>query len=263
MGLPGIARNQMVEVDRIMMEEYRIPVELMMEHAGSVLARLALRLFPEESNTFQVIAGSGNNGGGGLVAARRLASWGKNTEIYLPKGISKLREIPKRQMSRAKGIGVRITEGLPSETTSREAAQVILDAYIGYSFRKRPDRTSDKVFTFMSKKENVISLDTPSGLNVTSGEDLGGVHPKATLTIAFVKRGLLIARKVEVGDLYVADIGVPTNVYRNRLNIEWNPPFDINDLGALAFAFRHDALQRVTIKRNKRPELNSWRIQGN
>jgi len=263
MGLPGITRSQIVEVDRIMMEEYRIPVELMMEHAGSILARLVLKLFPEESSIFQVIAGSGNNGGGGLVAARRLASWGMNTEIYLPKGINKLREIPKHQLSRAKGIGVKIIEGLPSETASGEAAHIIFDAYTGYNFRERPDKTSDKVFTYMSEKENVISLDTPSDLNVTSGEDLGGVHPKATLTIAFVKRGLLIANKAEVGDLYVADIGVPTNVYRNRLNIEWYPPFNINDLGTLDFAFRYDPLQRIIIKRNKKSELNSWRIQGN
>ena len=81
MGLPGITRNQMREVDRLMMEEYHIPVELMMEHAGLNLARLAVRLSNGNSRIFQVIAGSGNNGGGGLVAARRLAFWNLKTEV--------------------------------------------------------------------------------------------------------------------------------------------------------------------------------------
>lgn len=72
MVLPDLTKSQMVEVDRIMMEAYGIPIELMMEHAGSILVRLAIRLFPEESNSFQIIAGSGNNGCGGFVAARSL-----------------------------------------------------------------------------------------------------------------------------------------------------------------------------------------------
>ena len=86
MGLPGITREQMKEVDRIMVEEYHIPVELMMEHAGLNLARLAVKYSNENVNKYIVVAGSGNNGGGGIVSARRLASWGLNAQIYLPRG---------------------------------------------------------------------------------------------------------------------------------------------------------------------------------
>ena len=44
MGLPGITKEQMAEVDRIMVEDFKIPVELMMELAGLNLAILALNL---------------------------------------------------------------------------------------------------------------------------------------------------------------------------------------------------------------------------
>lgn len=44
MALPGISAAQMAEVDRLMTEERGVPVELMMEHAGLNLARLAVRL---------------------------------------------------------------------------------------------------------------------------------------------------------------------------------------------------------------------------
>ena len=65
MGLPGLASSQMVEVDRIMMVELEVPVDLMMEHAGNNLARLCVTLSPTRDGVFRVIAGSGNNGGGG------------------------------------------------------------------------------------------------------------------------------------------------------------------------------------------------------
>ena len=42
-GLPGITKDQMQEVDRLMIEEYQVPIELMMEHAGLNLARLAVK----------------------------------------------------------------------------------------------------------------------------------------------------------------------------------------------------------------------------
>ncbi|MHA2320782.1 MAG: NAD(P)H-hydrate epimerase [Candidatus Thorarchaeota archaeon] len=76
MGLPGLTASQMLEVDRIMIDELGIPVDLMMEHAGNNLARLCVELSPMRDGVFQVIVGSGNNGGGGIVAARWKQRWG-------------------------------------------------------------------------------------------------------------------------------------------------------------------------------------------
>ncbi|MGD9397342.1 MAG: hypothetical protein PVJ05_12995 [Candidatus Thorarchaeota archaeon] len=60
MGLPGITASQMVEVDRIMMEEFQIPVDLMMEHAGHNLAKLCVNLTPTGEGLFRVIVGVKN-----------------------------------------------------------------------------------------------------------------------------------------------------------------------------------------------------------
>ena len=110
MGLPGITREQMIEVDRLMVEEYLIPVEFMMEHAGLNLARLAVNYSTDNVDNYIIIAGRGNNGGGGIVSARRLASWGLNTQIYLPIGRAKLNEISQNQLQRAEQIGIRTYE---------------------------------------------------------------------------------------------------------------------------------------------------------
>jgi len=67
----------------------------------------------------------------------------------------------------------------------------------------------------------VLCLDVPSGLDVTTGEAPGlVVHPHRTLTLALPKTGL---RDVP-GELYVADIGIPPEVYR-QLGLSVEPFF--------------------------------------
>ncbi|MEE8583027.1 MAG: NAD(P)H-hydrate epimerase [Dehalococcoidales bacterium] len=256
MALPGISTEQMKEVDRLMTEERGVSVELMMEHAGLSLARLAVRLTGGGCHTYQVIAGAGNNGGGGLVAARRLAAWGLEAEVYLARGRHELREIPGRQLERLERAGVRVNEGLPLNTDRA----VTLDAYLGYGFKQMSDAVSAKVFGFLAGCETVISLDAPSGLDVTSGENVSRIRPLATLTIAFVKSGLMAAAPEELGELYIADIGVPTSIYRSQLGINWQPPYDSGSLEKLAAAFWKDALQPVAVHRDAAPAWSYWQV---
>ncbi len=259
MSLPGITKTQMVEIDRIMMEEYHIPVELMIEHAGSNLARLALILSPDDSN-YQVIVGSGNNGGGGVVAARRLKNWGLNAEIFIPRGFELLRTTPKKQLDRAQRLGVEIFEGLPQLSSRRDENQMILDCYIGYGFKQRVDKISDKVFSLLSHMNNIISLDAPSGLDVTTGENISNIHPIATLTIAFVKTGFFNVSQEALGELYIVDIGVPSDIYRFRIGIDWSLPYQMESLEKLQESFRKSPLQKVVIQQKSERENPSWDI---
>ncbi|MHA2225200.1 MAG: NAD(P)H-hydrate epimerase [Candidatus Hodarchaeales archaeon] len=259
MALPGITKNQMIEVDRLMIEEKNVPVELMMEHAGTNLARLAIQVNTKLSK-YQVIVGSGNNGGGGLVAARRLAAWGLDVEIFIPKSAEKLRNIPKLQFDRAQKVGVKSFDGIPSVNTKSNCNNMILDCYIGYSFQTRLDDVSDQVFAFLSANNNVISLDVPSGFDVTTGKNFGGIIPMTTLTIAFMKQGLLNAPKESLEDLYIVDIGVPSDIYRYNLEIDWSQPFDILLLDRLDEAFARDPLQKVFIQKIGKQQTPSWNI---
>ena len=71
-GNSHISIEQFREMDRVSIEKYQISVELMMENAGLQLARLVTEMIPAPCNIL-IGVGTGNNGGGGLVAARRLA----------------------------------------------------------------------------------------------------------------------------------------------------------------------------------------------
>jgi NAD(P)H-hydrate epimerase len=247
MGLPGLASSQMVEVDRIMMVELEVPVDLMMEHAGNNLARLCVTLSPTRDGVFRVIAGSGNNGGGGIVAARRLKSWGHDVIIYLPRGKENLRSVPLEQLKRAKGGGVKIVNGLPEASTEQPC--LVVDAYLGYGYHKKEDSVSETVFSYLRSESKVVSLDVPSGLDSTTGESHSLFNPIATMTIAFMKRGLLTVPKNLIGSLFIADIGVPMDIYETRLNLSWNPPYSLFSLNSLYLAFSQDPLQQVKVSK--------------
>jgi NAD(P)H-hydrate repair Nnr-like enzyme with NAD(P)H-hydrate epimerase domain len=75
-------------MDYIAVNDYNLPVELMMENAGLQLAKLVARS-ADKSQTILIGIGNGNNGGGGLVAARRLLAW-----VSLQQSIKNLTWIP-------------------------------------------------------------------------------------------------------------------------------------------------------------------------
>ncbi len=86
--IPYLTTAQMVEVDRAMIEDYHIELIQMMENAGRNLAHLARsRFFVGQATGKKVIvlAGTGGNGGGVLVCARRLHNWGAKVRVFLSK----------------------------------------------------------------------------------------------------------------------------------------------------------------------------------
>ncbi|MEZ4557896.1 MAG: NAD(P)H-hydrate epimerase [Caldilineaceae bacterium] len=98
--IPALTTAQMQEVDRLMVEEYHIELLQMMENAGRNLAVLATRLLDDDiaDRPIVVLAGRGNNGGGGLVAARHLLNWGAWVQVvtsYAPDGY---KGVPRHQL---------------------------------------------------------------------------------------------------------------------------------------------------------------------
>jgi len=245
----------MIKVDKLMVNRYQIPIELMMEHAGFNLARLVLKLSNTSIDSYNIIAGSGNNGGGGMVAARRLKSWGFKVNIYLPRGKSNLNVTSQMQLKRIHEIDINVTEGLPIYESSNI---IFIDAYLGYNFRNRKDVITEKVFSFLRESKNIISLDIPSGLDANTGENYSNFNPLATLTLAFVKKGLVISDKKAIGELFIADIGVPIEIYKYLLNINWKSPYNLKSLNKLYSAFNLDSLQRVKIVESDKEKF--WEI---
>ena len=202
--VPALTTEQMRAVDHVMVEDLHIELVQMMENAGRSLAELAIIRFSPGSLT--ILAGPGGNGGGGLVAARHLANRGCQVQVVLTEP-GHLTPVPAHQADILARMGVTIA--------SRPAtADLIIDAMIGYSLRGDPAGAAAQLITWANDQAApVLALDTPSGLDLTTGTAATpAVWAAATLTLALPKVGLLDAPNV--GELYLADISVPPLVYQ-------------------------------------------------
>ncbi len=224
MNLPSLTTDQMMEVDRLMIEEYGISLVQMMENAGSNLACLAIDLMTGSpvNKKVVVLSGGGNNGGGGMVAARHLHNRGVDVKIALITHQSHLKEIPSQQWNILQKIGLK-----KAEVEDLLEANLILDALIGYGVLGNPQgETAEWIYKANHAGVPILSLDTPSGLDPTSGQPGAPcIRATATMTLALPKKGLLKELpKNNVGDLYLADISVPPELYR-KLGWQVGPVF--------------------------------------
>ncbi|MBC8331292.1 MAG: NAD(P)H-hydrate epimerase [Anaerolineae bacterium] len=221
--IPAITTQQMIEVDRLMIEEYGIELKQMMENAGRHLASLARTRFlggDARGTSVVVLVGSGGNGGGGLVAARRLHNWGAHVYVHLSRPAAEYRGVPADQLATLQKMGLEMIE--PGEDTRLPAADLIIDALIGYSLRGAPRGAAARLIEQANAHPApILGLDTPSGLDSTSGELYPPhIRAAATLTLALPKIGLLAPQaRSAVGEIYLADISVPPQLY-SQLGLE-------------------------------------------
>ena len=213
--LGWLTTDEMVEVDRVMIDELHIELVQMMENAGRNLARLAVDRY--RPGTAVVVAGRGGNGGGGLVAARHLANRGLELTVVTTRPVDAFSGVPRHQLDIVQRMGLTVIEpDTPgwSSTVDRvlAGADVVLDAVIGYSLSGPPTGAAAEAIAAINRAGGpVVSLDAPSGLDTTTGEVPGvAVDTDLTLTLAAPKLGLRDAGCV--GRLFVGDISVPPGV---------------------------------------------------
>jgi len=209
----------MVEVDRRMVSEYGIELIQMMENAGRNLADLTARLLGSSlsGRSVCVLCGRGNNGGGGMVAARHL--FNRGAKVHVIRLAGELKEIPAKQWMILNNVGL---QNEPYFDLAE--ADIILDALIGYGLNGDPH---PEVAVWIEKAnaagKPILALDAPSGLDTTSGKaGSPTVRADATMTLALPKVGLISeAARPYVGKLYLADISVPPVLYRQMgLNVQ-------------------------------------------
>ncbi len=231
---PDLTTEQMIEVDRAMIEDYRIELIQMMENAGRNLAHLARTRFlggDPRGKRVVVLAGRGGNGGGAMVCARRLANWGAAVEVWLTEAPENLSGIPAHQLRILLRMQVTVScQGEPARSGA-PAADVVVDGMIGYSLSGAPrGRAAEMIRWANEQPAPVLALDAPSGLDTASGQVFEpAIRAAATLTLALPKRGLR-SRPDNVGELYLADISVPPMLYGLALDMDVGPLFARDDI---------------------------------
>lgn len=208
--LPHITAAQTQQLMMLATGKYALAERALIEHTGRNLARL-VHLVGGDGPVL-VVAGRGNNGSGGLAAARMLASRGRRVWVVPTHETGNYSGTPREQLDLLENYpGLRVRTSLPKMNFS-----CVVDAAIGTHLEGPPrGRTLDVITVINNMSGNcVISLDVPTGMQVDDGETPGdAVKATHTLAVGLPKRG--VAPGGIVGELYVGDIGLPPQIYED------------------------------------------------
>ncbi len=232
--ITSISVDQMREVDRLMTAEVGISLLQMMENAGRCLATQVRRRLGGDvrSRRIVVLAGRGGNGGGGMAAARRLSIWGAEVAVVLAQSREEMHGVPLQQLTILERIGVPLHAACDRLADLLADADLVIDALIGYSLRGAPSEpVASLIRAANTSARQLLALDLPSGLDGDTGQPLEPcIRASATLTLALPKRGLLErTARPWVGELHLADISVPEQVYA-QLGLTVGPIFARSDI---------------------------------
>jgi NAD(P)H-hydrate epimerase len=222
-GIPRVTAAQMAEVDRLASDEYGIGILQMMEQAGSHLAEVVRHELGGDlvGRSVVVAVGSGNNGGGGLAAARHLSNRGAEVRVVLARPAMRSSEASRHQLATLLAMAIDCcvaTYDLSDDelAAAMGTADAVVDAIVGYTLGGPPrDDVARLIGHVVDARRPVVSLDLPSGLDPDSGMVSGiAVTAAATMTLALPKPGLFTAEGPRhTGRLYLADIGLPPSLY--------------------------------------------------
>jgi hydroxyethylthiazole kinase-like uncharacterized protein yjeF len=190
-----------------------IPGIVLMENAGAAVeAAIRARFSPVAT---VVLCGPGNNGGDGFVVARRLARAGWPVRVALLAARARLR-----------GDAAWAAGGWDGETVALDPAALtdvglVVDGLFGAGLARPLDGVARATIEAVDRAAlPTVAIDVPSGVHGDTGQILG-VAPRAQLTVTFhlAKPGhLLLPGRGQVGELVVADIGIPAAV-TDRLQV--------------------------------------------
>ncbi|MDR7483072.1 MAG: NAD(P)H-hydrate dehydratase [Armatimonadota bacterium] len=208
--------QQMVVLDRRVAEEYGLPTLLLREAAGRRVADAACRLVRGATPHAVVVAGKGNNGGDGLVAARVLAALGWDVRVLLLARDVEVAGDAAVNLQAARHAGVEVTNldstGVRGLRPALAAADLIIDALFGTGFRGPAVGLAARAIEAMNASGRpVLAIDIPSGVHGDTGAVEGpAVRARATVTMGLPKLGLVLLPGAEyAGTVWVASVGHP------------------------------------------------------
>jgi NAD(P)H-hydrate epimerase len=213
--IPVLTAAEMGQADRRTIEEAGVPGAVLMENAGSAVAAAIRERYPA-SRRLVVLCGRGNNGGDGFVVASRLRDL--RPAVYLAGSRADVKGDARTHMDAYEQSGGVVTE-LPDvaawqaarETVGR--ADLVVDALLGTGLRDAPSGLPGRIIQDLSEGPGapIVAVDIPSGLPSDTGALAWATVPAAlTVTFAAPKHGhVLPPACARVGDLVVADIGIP------------------------------------------------------
>jgi ADP-dependent NAD(P)H-hydrate dehydratase / NAD(P)H-hydrate epimerase len=202
--LPTLSSAQVKELDQLAQDRFGVSVDTLMDAAG-----LAVSWFCDAPTA--VVCGAGNNGGDGLVCARRLHDAGNLASVSCI-DVTRLKGPAARALAALRVAGVEVRDDLRLDD-----AALVVDALFGVGLSRPPEgRFAEWIEAMNASGRRVIAVDAPSGLDADTGVAYAPcVRADLTVTLALPKPGLFQGDGPRVaGEVWVADIGIPRGAYK-------------------------------------------------
>jgi NAD(P)H-hydrate epimerase len=215
--------KEMRNMDRRATEEYGIPQEILMENAGQAAYYTILKEFGIKNKKFVVFCGVGNNGGDGLVVARKIHSSGGHVKVFIIGDSAKYKGAAKQNFDIVEKIQIKLLyfQDISLARDAVQSADAIVDAIFGTGLDRDVDAIyKDAISVINESQKTVFSLDIPSGVHGDSGRVMGtAVKANYTVTFGLPKTGNLLYPGFELcGKLYVTHISFPAAL-QNRADL--------------------------------------------
>lgn len=206
--------NQMRAMDRAAIEQYGIAEELLMENAGQAACTVLESMAPVAGQRVLIFCGLGNNGGDGLVLARKLHSLSADVRVYLLGDPDRFTGAAKLNLDIVRRLPLEMGQLTDCNTLEDELVRcdTVVDAIFGTGLSREISGLHGQVIELINHSgKPVLSLDIPSGVAGDTGQVLGtAVQAAATVTFGLPKIGnLLYPGFALCGTLHVSRISFP------------------------------------------------------
>ena len=217
----------MQAADRHTIDEYGLPGFTLMESAGRGCADVMASAYgPLKDASVLVCCGKGNNGGDGLVVARRLCTMGARVHVVLTSApdtlstdsahnLSLLRQLRDEVGEQQLTITVFDTLGRLTDTANRLQPRFYVDALLGTGLTSELRAPIDGLVDWLNgRPAPTVAIDVPTGLHSDTGAVLGtAVWADHTITMAAPKVGMVVGEGPHhAGTVTTIDIGIPSFV---------------------------------------------------
>ena len=212
-----VTAGEMQILEKKTMEKLGLTSLLLMENAGSGIVKVLETEFGDlQDKRVHILAGSGNNGGDGLVVARHLLAKNARPKVYLLGDKTTLTSENRTNLTILEKLNGDITtiteQGLTKLKFSLGFADVVVDALLGTGL-KGPLREDLAGIADIVNEVNrpVVAVDVPTGVNSTTGAvENTAIRANLTIGLGVLKTGCLFYPGREyVGKYEVVDLGVP------------------------------------------------------
>jgi hydroxyethylthiazole kinase-like uncharacterized protein yjeF len=218
-----VTAAEMREIDRITSERFGVSSLTLMENAGAAVAEFVSARHPKVKS-IGIICGKGNNGGDGLVAARKLKERGKDVRVLLLADKAEVQGDARTVLDRlaADVVVARNSEDFHTTNAGKVfEADVLIDAILGSGFR--PPVTglyAEAIGRLNAARSSVIAVDVPSGADADVMGEQSGAVARADAVVTFTApRKAHVFGNLTNGPLLVAPIGSPAEAIGSSLNL--------------------------------------------